>query len=94
MSRLDIESVAFLSNPLAALRTISDSLNSSLEHNLTFISLKALHQVSQTGKSPLLSSPPVAAADTVKPADKPAKKRSSFEVRGFNIEFLQIFLMK
>ena len=79
---------------MAALITILDSLNSSLEHNLNFISLKVLPQVSQSGKSPLLSSPPVAAADTVKPADKPAKKRSSFEVTGFNIELLQFFLMK
>ena len=79
---------------MAALKTILDSLNSSLEHNLTFISSKVLPQVSQTGKSPLLSSPPVAAANTVKPTDKPAKKRSSFEVTGFNIELLQFFLMK
>ena len=78
---------------MAAPKTILDSLNSSLEHDLTFI-LRVLHQVSQSGKSPLISSPPLAAADTVKPADKLAKKRSSFEVRGFNIEFLQIFLMQ
>ena len=94
MSRLDIENVAFLFHPVAALITILDSLNSSLEHNLNFISLKVLPQVSQSGKSPLLSSPPVAAADTVKPADKPAKKRSSFEVRSLFIEFLQLFLIQ
>ena len=37
VNRLDIKDVASLSNSLAALRIILDSLNSSLEHDLTFI---------------------------------------------------------
>ena len=37
VNRLDIKDVASLSNSLAALRIILDNLNSSLEHDLTFI---------------------------------------------------------
>ena len=67
--------------------------NNSLASHLscrTFILFTVLFQASKLPEVPVLSSPPLAAADPAKPAGKSAKKRSNSKVSRFCIEILQL----
>ena len=57
---------------------------SAAEHS--YILFTVLFQASKLPEVPVLSSPPLAAADPAKPAGKSAKKRSNSKVSRFCVE--------
>ena len=80
-----------LSKAVRALKIIFDQFSWAY---FNFHIISSFFQVPQLQESPLLTSPPGAAADPLQPTDKSATKRSSSKVSRFKIQILQQFFKK